>query len=80
MARKDPPFSMAKFEKPKEKLKPGDVVRLASGGEAMTVSGGGNEIVCVWHTDKGKPRQRRYPKEALLVRAPTWAEKVTSSQ
>ena len=78
MARMDP-HCHTKFEVPREKLRPGDVVRLASGGETMTVGGGTDEIVCVWHTDAGKSYRERYPKGALLVKVPTDQELASGS-
>lgn len=65
------PFSRAKFEVVKGKLKPGDVVRLASGGPAMTVEmAGQDDSQCVWITNEGKPRRERYTHAALLVMVP----------
>ena len=43
----------------------GDVVFLKSGGHAMTVYRGSDEILCSWHMDDGRPASEVYPPDCL---------------
>lgn len=55
-----------------DQFKKGDVVRLKSGGPAMTVTtvadaayGGGQMVWVTWFDDNNKPANGNYPPEAL---------------
>lgn len=55
-----------------KKWKPGDVVRLASGGPDMTVQavnekkGGVESVDCVWFNQDGKVVENDFPPETLV--------------
>lgn len=55
-----------------KKWKPGDVVRLASGGPDMTVQtvnekkGGAELVFCVWFNQDGKVVENCFPPETLV--------------
>lgn len=53
-------------------LKVGDVVRLKSGGQKMTVTFTGGthmdgSVRCVWHDGEGKVHREWFPEEAIAV-------------
>ena len=54
-------------------MKVGDVVKLMSGGCAMTIScdaGIQQAVTCVWHDDEGRPHRETYLIAVLrIVRA-----------
>jgi uncharacterized protein YodC (DUF2158 family) len=58
---------------PKAAFKVGDVVRLKSGGPAMTVTSvepgegdGGHAVFCIWFNAKGNEKSGHYPAAALV--------------
>ena len=59
---------------PKAPLKVGDVVRLKSGGPAMTVTSiehgegeAGHAVFCIWFNAKGNEKSGHYPVAALVL-------------
>lgn len=47
-------MNVTTLENPMHRIVPGAVVRLRSGGPAMTVRQiGGDVVVCCWHTESG---------------------------
>lgn len=48
-----------------EEFKPGDVVRLKSGGPKMTVTEVGEEVYCEWFDDKKEPQGRGFSPTSL---------------
>lgn len=51
-----------------DEFKPGDLVRLKSGGPVMTVSEWDEDyeqFTCDWFDDKKQPQQRRFPATSL---------------